>query len=415
MTDAKIRCGDGSVSHIQIVSGLSSSAPLLKNLSASFLTRGYHFLPCIELLNATPDEYVKHQATGPSTAILLVLPILGDNDLPSEQMRIIQLWRDTQCLAGQRVFIILKGDRHISDEFVSPHHPIHIKLRKLFYFLSALSILPIKLDFDTTRRIVARIADALGTEITTPCKAWDHLVESTGRPPCWEPNSKLLDFDDKENGSSLLHEIPFAQLNSIFHAARALAPRVLKLNLAHLSDTDIMRMPAAPSVLAAELNSNCLSLRGVSAAFPNCGWISLGANGLKTLDLTVASPTLHTLLVHKNSLEEWQWPTVARYRLKHVSLYRNRFRDIEWPAEQTDIERFNLGANPIVALPEQLANARHLRYLGIARTHIRHLPDWLFELPALAEIDISHIEDRLPSTQLQKLTDSGITLIKKPA
>ncbi|MNY19565.1 Leucine Rich repeats (2 copies) [compost metagenome] len=105
---------------------------------------------------------------------------------------------------------------------------------------------------------------------------------------------------------------------------------------------------------------------------------------------------------------------MARYRLKHLSLYRNRFRHLEWPAEQTDIERLNLGANPIEALPEQLAHARHLRYLGIARTHIRHLPDWIFELPALAEIDISHIEDRLPSIQLQKLTDSGITLIKKP-
>ncbi|MNB95422.1 Leucine Rich repeats (2 copies) [compost metagenome] len=399
---------------LQIVSGLPSTAPLLRNLRASLLARGYQLRRCIELLNTNPDECANHQAIGSSTAILLVLPILGDNDLPSEQIRMIQHWRDTQCLTGRRIFVLLKGDRHVSDEFVIPSYPVHIKLRKLFYFLSGLSILPIKLDVDTTERIAAKVTDELEASIIAPCKAWDYLVQLTGKSPYWDPDRKRLDFDDKENGSSLLYEIPTAQLNAIFHATQALAPRVLKLNLAHLSETDIMRMPATPSVLAAELNSNCMSLQSVSATFPECGWISLGANGLTTLDLTTASPALHTLLAYKNSLEEWQWPTMARYRLKHLSLYRNRFRHLEWPAEQTDIERLNLGANPIEALPEQLAHARHLRYLGIARTHIRHLPDWIFELPALAEIDISHIEDRLPSIQLQKLTDSGITLIKKP-
>ncbi|MDF3918396.1 hypothetical protein P3W43_05950 [Salinicola salarius] len=400
---------------LQVVSALPSAAPLLTNLRASFLARGYQLHHRIELLNNSSGECANDRIIGSSTAILLVLPILGDNDLPFEQIRMIQHWRDTQCLTGRRVFVLLKGDRHVSDEFVLPSYPVHIKLRKLFYFLSGLSILPIKLDVDTTERIAAKIADELETRVIAPCKAWDHLVQCTGRPPYWDPDRKLLDFDDKDNGSSLLYEIPTTRLNVIFHATQALAPRILKLNLAHLSDTDIMRMPVTSSVLAAELNSNYMSLQSVSATFPKCGWISLGANGLTTLDLTTASPALHTLLTYKNSLEEWRWPTGARYRLKHLSLYRNRFRHLEWPAEQIDIEQLNLGANPIEALPDHLANARHLRYLGIARTHIRHLPDWLFELPALEEVDISHIEDRLPSTQLQKLIDLGITLIKKPA
>jgi hypothetical protein len=415
VTNAEAHRVDGRAGDLQIVSGLPSTSPLLNQFSNALASRGYRIPPCIQLLDTNTHEGTSYPTLGAQTTILLVLPILGDNDLPSEQFRMIQHWRDTQSLAGQRIFILLKGDRHISDEFVSPHYPIYIKLSKLFYFLSGLNILPMKLDLDTAERIAAQIADALETNISSPCKNWDHLVESIGRPPLWDPSCKLLDFDDRETGSSLLHEIPFTQMDRIFQAALSLAPRVLKLNHARLTDNKIMRMPASPSVLAAELNSNCLSLRGVAAAFPNCAWISLGANGLTTLDLTAASPSLHTLLVHKNCLEEWHWPTVASYRLKHVSLYRNRFRDIEWHAEQTEIERLNLGANPIQALPEQLANARHLRYLGIARTHILHLPDWLFELPALAEIDISHIEDRLPSTQLQKLTDSGITLIKKPA
>src|SRR5690606_30870297 len=142
-------------------------------------------------------------------------------------------------------------------------------------------------------------------------------------------------------------------------------PRILKLNHAQLSDNDMKQIPALPSVLAAELNSNCISWQSASAAFPDCGWFSLGANGLTTLDLTAASPTLHTLLAYKNRLEEWRWPTKAGFCLRHLSIYRNRFRHLEWPAEQMEIERLNLGANPLEALPELLAGALRLRYLGL--------------------------------------------------
>ncbi|MFD2640947.1 leucine-rich repeat domain-containing protein [Pseudomonas japonica] len=401
---------------LQIVSGLPSASRLLSDLSAFLEARGHHVHQRVATLATGLEGSPGHQAICPSAYIVLVLPILGDNDLPSEHLRTLQHWRDTQSLAGRRLFVVLKGDRHVSDEFVCPRHPIHIKLRKLFYFLRGLRILPIKLDLDTTARIASLIADELEADnAPAPCKAWDLLAQATGRPPGWDPERKRLDFDDEDNGSSLLHEISRTRLNDVFQAVRALGPCTLKLNQAQLGDSDMADLPAIPSVLAAELNSNCMSLQSASAVFPACTWLSLGANDLKVLDLTSASPGLSTLLVHKNSLEELQWPTTAGCRLKHLSVYRNRFRHFDWPAGQTDIERLNLGANPVEALPEQLAHCRHLRYLGIARTHIRHLPDWLFELPELVEVDISHIEDQLPPSQLGKLIDSGITLIKKPS
>lgn len=401
---------------LQIVSSLPSTSGLLSDLSAFLEAHGHHVSQRVDTLGSGLDGCQGHQAICPSAFIVLVLPILGDNDLPSEHLRTIQQWRDTQNLAGRRLFIILKGDRHVSDEFVCPRHPIHIKLRKLFYFLARLSILPIKLDMDTTARIASLIADELeADDAAAPCRARDLLAQVTGSPPGWDPERELLDFDDENNGSSLLHEIPRARLKGVFHAIRALSPRILKLNHAQLSDSDMADLPAISSVLAAELNSNCMGLQSASAVFPYCQWLSLGANRLKVLDLTSAPSELNTLLVYKNSLEELQWPTNASCRLKHLSVYRNRFHHFDWPAGQTDIERLNLGANPVEVLPEQLAHARHLRYLGIARTHIRRLPDWLFELPELVEVDISHIEEQLPPSQLDKLIDSGITLIKKPS
>jgi len=399
---------------LQIVSGLSSAAALPGVLGAHLEALGHPVHQRIDTLDTGAAGCARHPDTPSTAAIVLVLPILGDNDLSDEHLLSLRHWRDTRSLAGRRIFVTLKGDRHVSDEFVSPHHPIHIKLRKLFYFLGGLKILPIKLDSDTPARIASLIAAELQAGSTAPCKAWDHLAQLTGRPPMWAPDRKLLDFDDEENGSSLLLETPRARLNDIFHAIRALTPRTLKLNRARLCDSDMTRLPAIPSVLAAELGSNCMSLQSASTVFPGCKWLGLGANSLQTLDLTAAPPGLDTLLVYKNSLRELRWPATAGCRLKHLSLYRNRFRHIDWPVDQLDIERLNLGANPVEALPEQLAQARHLRCLGIARTHIRRLPDWLFELPALVEVDISHIEDQLPPAQLGKLIDSGITLINKP-
>ena len=401
---------------LQIVSDLPSVSGLLGDLTAVLEARGHQVRQRIDRLDSSLETCPGRQAICTSESIVLVLPILGDNDLPAENLSSIQRWRDSQNLAGRRLFVILKGDRHVSDEFISPRHPIHIKLRKLFYFLCGLRILLIKLDMDTTARIASLIADELeASNASAPCKAQDLLAQVTGSPPEWDAERKLLDFDDQENGSSLLHEIPRARLHDIFQAVRVLAPRTLKLNHAQLGDSHMADLPPVSSVQAAELNSNCMSLHRALAVFPQCKWLSLGANNLKVLDLTHAVPELSTLLVHKNRLEALEWPSNAGFRLKHLSIYRNAFHHFDWPAGQTDIKRLNLGANPVETLPEQLAHARHLRYLGIARTHIRHLPDWLFELPELEEVDISHIEDRLPPSQLSKLIDSGVTLIKKPS
>lgn len=402
--------------NLQIVSDLPLACGLLDDFTAVLKARGHHVYQCINRLDSDLEPGPRHKTICPAAVLVLVLPILGDNDLPFEHLHSIRQWRDSQNLAGRRLFVVLKGDRHVSDEFVCPRHPIYIKLRKLFYFLGGLRIVPVKLDIDTSARIASHLADELDADIATaPCKARDLLAQVTGSSPGWDPERRLLDFDDADNGSSLLHEMPRTQLHDVFQAVRALAPRTLRLNQAQLSDGHMAGLASVSSVLAAELNSNCISPQSALAVFPNCKWLSLGANRLKVLDLAPISPELSTLLVHKNSLQALQWPPSSGCRLKHLSVYRNSFHHFDWPAGQTDIERLNLGANPIEMLPEQLAHARHLRYLGIARTHIRHLPDWLFELPALVEIDISHIEDRLPQSQLGKLIDSGITLIKKPS
>ena len=74
----------------------------------------------------------------------------------------------------------------------------------------------------------------------------------------------------------------------------------------------------------------------------------------------------------------------------------------------------NLGANPISALPETLSTCNNLEFLGLARTQISRLPDWIFSSPSLRELDISYIEDRIPRAQIELLCAQNISLVTRP-
>jgi Leucine-rich repeat (LRR) protein len=84
------------------------------------------------------------------------------------------------------------------------------------------------------------------------------------------------------------------------------------------------------------------------------------------------------------------------------------------PDDQTGLQKINLGANPIASVPDGLRNARGLRFLGLARTHVTSLPRWLRDIECLRQLDISYIEHQLPANDLEELAERGVELIRKP-
>jgi Leucine-rich repeat (LRR) protein len=48
------------------------------------------------------------------------------------------------------------------------------------------------------------------------------------------------------------------------------------------------------------------------------------------------------------------------------------------------LTRLNLGANPISSLPETLSECAALEFLGLARTQISCLPEWVFSIQQAA-------------------------------
>ena len=101
-------------------------------------------------------------------------------------------------------------------------------------------------------------------------------------------------------------------------------------------------------------------------------------------------------------------------RIKSLSLYRNRLTTFDWPAGQSALSRLNLGANPLVSLPETLSECAALESLGLARTQISCLPEWVFSIQTLRELDISYIEDRIPPAQIAHLRARRVSLITRP-
>jgi Leucine-rich repeat (LRR) protein len=49
-----------------------------------------------------------------------------------------------------------------------------------------------------------------------------------------------------------------------------------------------------------------------------------------------------------------------------------------------------------------------LEYLGLARTQISRLPEWVFSIQKLRELDISYIEDRIPPAQIAHLRHGAL-------
>lgn len=348
------------------------------------------------------------------SAVVFILPILGDNDLLPFQSHLLEDFLKAYSLAGCKVIIVLKGDRHASDEFVMHDYSIHIKLKNLFKHISCFTIIDIKLDEDTAVRIAYQVANELDNPLPAHCEELDLLAKVIGRQPAWDSASRHLDFGNEISGYSLLYGKSKLALSEIVNISRLLDPRSISIDHAHIPVSDFELLPTLPTVLKAQLSSNNLTLESVLSAFPSCKWINLAANQLEDFSLTSSVARLESVLVHKNCLREVNIGLDLPSQLKMVSVYRNQISSFEWPKDQKSLEVINLGANPISEIPESLAHSENIKSLGLARTKVTHLPDWVFSLPKLESVDISHIEDQIPYNQLEKLKDMGVHLLKKP-
>ncbi|MFP3559162.1 hypothetical protein SB861_52305 [Paraburkholderia sp. SIMBA_049] len=367
-------------------------------------------------LPVAPTEFSKlpFATLRPQIHLLFVFPILGDNDVTDEMLDLLHRFVSMGRCLGRAVIVVLTGDRHISDELVSESLPIHIKLNNAFRRAGAFHIIRSKLDQHTAPSIADEIV-ALSNKISfDDIEQIEHLTELLGVRPTWDPTRRLLDFYDRSTGFSLLRAQTSSTLTRAAQFVTKLAPETLLVAGGGLNDERLSCLASAFTAETIDLGSNRLNFEATASLLGCCRWLSLAANRMVNANPSLLPASIEQLYLQKNMLRELVVSHQCPATLKVISVYRNNLAHLEWPSDQTAIARLNLGANPVDRLPENLATASKLQTLGLARTGLKRLPDWIFHLPSLREIDISYIEDALPRPQLRKLREMHVSLITRP-
>ena len=394
---------------LQLVSGMfwatEGEALLVDALGA----RGVKFR-----LNRLSDDELTSRDGVEHPVVVLLLPILGDNDLTDEVSARLAHFASYDRYRDCAIVVVAHGDRHVSDEFVTPDTPFSIKVRRLFSNVGTFEILETKLDRFTAAALAHEVLDLVDATSLSDVIELNSLARLLPRAPKWNARERQLDFYDPCTGRSLFKTAERAVQKRIASHIQAIAPRILKMTHAGLGDDALADLEGALHAETIDLGSNVFSWQRLVPQLSTCRWLGLAANGLTQVCLSQLPGGLEHLYLHKNALLEFTARQTDVARLKSLSLYRNRVTNFEWPEGQTTLTRLNLGANPISSLPETLSDCAALEFLGLARTQISGLPEWVFSIQNLRELDISYIEDRIPPAQIAHLRARRVSITTRP-
>lgn len=314
-------------------------------------------------------------------------------------------------ITGWPLVFVLHGDRHIWDE-LDETCPIYAKLKSIFFYSGLFFICPEKLDPNSVDLVVRHVMNAINTPPCTQEKRIASIARLLKKRPKWNGSSKHLGFYDGTTGQSQLCAVAAKTKKTVLRMIQELELNSLELNHAALKPEQLN----GHRYIAKKVDfiGNCLNFASIWSICPDLEWMNLAANELSVVDAHMCPSTLRHLYLHKNEIDTLHIPTGLLCKLRSLSVYRNRLTELKLPEDQTQLVKLNLGANPITNLPETLQNSRDLEFLGLARTRICTLPGWLFEMPKLKEVDLSHMQHLIPKLQIQRLMACGVNIIFEP-
>lgn len=391
------------------------SAPALSNTGAGKRVES-RLLDRLQMrrVSVTPDHSFWAATSADDKAcctLVTVVPLSGNNDLSPEAEAAFQGLTRTK-FHSRRILVIFKGDRHITDPTVDDRYPAVVKVRYLLRHAGELIICPHKLDDDTANWIIKYAERHLCDPFPVDRAVISRLQRLIGRSVTWDPTDRLLDVSDATMRADSLGGLSRSVLRLAASIIRTLHPKVLIAKGSGLSDCSFNQSGSLDAI-AVDISSNNVSLSVATRLFPLAEHLDLGANELLEISLSEAESVPQHLYLYKNRLSHVGLEQGGPGSLRTLSLYRNRLQSLD-TANQSQLRYVNLGANPIRVVPASLQGADHLRSLGLARTHVTSLPDWIVESRTLKSLDISYIEDAIPVSQLAKLRTQGVKLITRP-
>lgn len=343
--------------------------------------------------------------------MVFIVPVSGDMDLLDAHFAQLQTIAQYPRLHGRPLVFVLHGDRHVWD-LVDNTCPIYAKLKAMFFYSGTFFICPEKLDSDSASVVARHVLNAISTPRCTQEMRVAAIARLLNKRPTWRAPTKHLGFYDGTTGQSLLSAVPAKTADAVLGLIQELELNSLELNHARLLPEQLDGHRYATRKI--DFIGNRLDFASIWPVFPGVEWMNLAANALSAVDAGPCPSTLQHLYLHKNAIHTLHVPAGLTCKLRSLSMYRNRLTDLRLPADQTALVKLNLGANPIACLPETLQNSRDLEFLGLARTDLRTLPGWLFEMPKLKEVDLSYMRHLIPDRQIQMLATCGVNIILEP-
>lgn len=345
---------------------------------------------------------------------VFILPIYGENELIEFYSdKLERLFQDNDFDECQFLFLLI-GDVHVSDDAAFADMPITKQLRyKLRNFVEPI-IYPVKLSLQrltSDDRHFYDIHRFISSPVPNFSSHLSRLKKIIHGPFHWDEEAGTLSFMNNENGYSSL--INHDSTNMVFCLAANLPIRELSLERARIKSIEELEAFRGSSIFKLNLSSNCLSsLNGLSEITPELQWLNIAANHFSCIDLRLLPKSTEVIYAHKNNAVDFVIGDVGGVNLKRISIYRNNISSADCFFEIPKLEFINVGANPIKSLPFE--SRAKLKYLGIAKTAITCLPDWILESEVIEEIDISYIENNLNRKHLDLLTRKGVRLIVSP-
>jgi hypothetical protein len=185
---------------IEVISGLASPSAA-ENMLLAALRREVR----ISLHRRLDANALGH--CRPDTPLLLVVPVLGDNNLHDTHFAALTGVSQNRAFASKKIVIVLHGDRHVWD---APRHcdPVNVKLKNAFYFSTDLHLHPEKLDISTATLVAQPVLAQLRAVRAEHLTDLGAIAMALGKAPDWDAAEGKLDFYDVATGFSRLYGMP---------------------------------------------------------------------------------------------------------------------------------------------------------------------------------------------------------------
>jgi len=347
---------------------------------------------------------------------IFIIPIFGENELIEPYFQKIIKILKLSCLLNSDLLFLLIGDVHASDDQEFLDMPIIKQLKFILRHTYSPSIYPVKLShqrllFDNLH--IHEIQNFIIRPQLPYLRILNELKRKIGKGVHWNDALYSLNFTVSESGLSSLKNK--TMMSPILNKASNLPVNELNLERSSIEDINELKPFFNSEITKLNISSNQLSaLKGISVVLPKLNWLSVAANHLSDINFNDLPSNIKVFLAHKNNIASYELDVKNLEQLERISLYRNNIYYFDSLFQLPNLKKINIGANPVSSLPASINISSQLRSLGIARTNITFIPEWILESKYIEEVDISYIEHNIKKSHINHLKGKGVNLIFSP-